>query len=48
MWLFARVAEPGAAYGLASPGDAFTGTIYEGEPELDEFWLDEWRRFQSS
>jgi spermidine/putrescine transport system substrate-binding protein len=37
-----------AAYGLGAPGNAFTGTIYEGEPELDEVWLDEWRRFQSS
>jgi len=37
-----------AAVGLDSPAQSFTGTIYEGEPEIDEFWLDEWRRFQSS
>lgn len=48
-----RVVEEGdpdvvAAVGLDSPGGSFSGTIYEGEPELDDFWLDEWRRFRSS
>jgi spermidine/putrescine transport system substrate-binding protein len=37
-----------AAYGLAAPGNAFTGTIHEGEPAHDEWWQDEWRRFESS
>ncbi len=37
-----------ATYGLDSPAKAFTGTINEGEPAHDEWWQDEWRRFESS
>jgi spermidine/putrescine-binding protein len=37
-----------AQYGLDAPGEAYTGAIPESEPENDEVWLDEWRRYVSS